>query len=173
LVRRIKCMDSSEYMSIVTKFDYLVRVQCPILSAQLVTANTKNSTHDYKKRPSSKNQQKSHHEDHHEEFGQDQTAHSGLRSVLSVLTIARTFSFSLLFRADPWFDLILARPSCAATCLGDVGYNGKWVQDWHFAEEYGQYSEPGWSCATLLGRGESSQPSSAPFDGKAVGNGPI
>jgi hypothetical protein len=32
--------------------------------------------------------------------------------------------------------------SCATTCLGDVGQNGTWVQDWEFAEEYGQYPEP-------------------------------
>jgi hypothetical protein len=32
--------------------------------------------------------------------------------------------------------------SCATTCLEEVGQNGTWVQDWHFAEEYGQYPEP-------------------------------
>jgi hypothetical protein len=32
--------------------------------------------------------------------------------------------------------------SCATTCLGDVGQNGTWVQDWEFAKEYGQYPEP-------------------------------
>jgi hypothetical protein len=55
---------------------------------------------------------------------------------LSIIVSSRDIFFRLSFLEQ------VQTKSCATTCLGDVGQNGTWVQDWQFAEEYGQYPEP-------------------------------